>query len=117
MYGVIRTTTPVLPWIGEMKSTWRKCTSSIWRIFAVLLMSFYLLQCRAETNKNTFSSGENDEDEVDLDSLTDAELEAICTDRGFELLREKGADGAEVVYTHEDYVDAAMQCLAIEAEM
>uniref|UniRef100_A0A7S2ED33 Uncharacterized protein n=1 Tax=Ditylum brightwellii TaxID=49249 RepID=A0A7S2ED33_9STRA len=55
---------------------------------------------------------------VDLNDLSNAELEAICTDRGFELVRETD-DGTNesYTYTHEDYIDAARQCLQIEEEM
>ena len=63
------------------------------------------------------SSNEPENEEwIDLFDLTDVELEAICTDRGFELVRETLTHD-EIVYTHQDYVEAAQQCLAIEAEM
>jgi len=59
----------------------------------------------------------NDDEDDNLSELTNAELESICTTRGFELKRGQQEDGDNVVYTHQDYVDAARQCLAIEAEM
>lgn len=49
-------------------------------------------------------------DEIDLDSLSDLELEEICALRGFELVKEG-------VFSHADYVEAARQCLAIERDM
>jgi hypothetical protein len=49
-------------------------------------------------------------DEIELDSLSDQELEEICTLRGFELVKEG-------VFSHDDYVEAARQCLAIEQDM
>lgn len=49
-------------------------------------------------------------DEIDLDSLSDLELEEICALRGFELVKEG-------VFSHDDYVEAARQCLAIERDM
>jgi hypothetical protein len=49
-------------------------------------------------------------DEIDLDSLSDLELEEICALRGFELVKED-------VISHNDYVEAARQCLAIERDM
>lgn len=49
-------------------------------------------------------------DEIELDSLSDQELEEICTLRGFELVKEG-------VFSHDDYVEAARQCLAIERDM
>ena len=56
---------------------------------------------------------------VDLDSLSDAELEAICYDLGFELLNnvEDNVTGAKVEFTHKDYVEAARQCLAVKEQM
>lgn len=67
------------------------------------------------------SDGEGDDDDDfddeyydDLESMSDEELEEICTSRGFELARE--SDEA-VVYTHQDYVDAATECLQIEADL
>jgi hypothetical protein len=49
-------------------------------------------------------------DEIDLDSLSDLELEEICSLRGFELVKED-------ILSHDDYVEAARQCLAIERDM
>ena len=56
--------------------------------------------------------------QVDLNTLTNDELAAICTDRGFELVFElDDATEESLEYTHEDYVDAARECLKLEAEM
>lgn len=58
------------------------------------------------------------DDEVDLASLTDEELEEICTSRGFEVVKEKDEETGEFKkYSHEDYINAAKQCLDMEAEM
>ena len=58
-----------------------------------------------------------DEDK-NLEDMTDEELEEICTSRGFELVREFNATtGDLLVYTHQDYVDAASECLQIEADL
>ena len=58
------------------------------------------------------------EDEIDLESLTNEELEQICMMRGFELKKEVDTQtGKPVEYSHNDYVEAARQCLDIEAEM
>ncbi len=54
----------------------------------------------------------DDDDYIDLVDMTDDELEEICTSRGFELVREDGQ-----VYTHQDYVDAASECLQIETDL
>ena len=67
-------------------------------------------------------TSKDDDDWVNLDDLTDTELEAICTSRGFELvtddtIEENGKNKSGSEYTHQDYVEAAQQCLAIEKEM
>lgn len=56
---------------------------------------------------------------MDLHSLSDEELETICSVRGFELYEgEINEDtGNEFEFSHEDYVEAAKQCLAVEREM
>lgn len=55
---------------------------------------------------------------VDLAELSDAELENICITRGFELIPNTDPDTGEIlVFTHDDYVEAAQQCLEVEKEM
>jgi len=55
---------------------------------------------------------------VDLHALSNDELVAICTDRGFELVTDvDDATGEPLSYSHDDYVDAAHECLQLEAEM
>ena len=67
------------------------------------------------SSESTMKQGE---DEIDLESLTNEELEQICMMRGFELKKEVDAQtGKPVEYSHNDYVEAARQCLDIEAEM
>jgi hypothetical protein len=51
--------------------------------------------------------------DIDLYALSDAQLEEICTVRGFELVH----DDDDETFTHDDYVEAARQCLAIEEDM
>ena len=70
--------------------------------------------------------------DADLEKMTIIELERICLDRGFEVVqddssilvegkeREEGDYGAFTPpppLSHDDYVDAAKRCLAIEKEM
>jgi len=52
-----------------------------------------------------------------IKNLSNNELEAICTDRGFEIVKEGQQKSENSEYTREDYMHAASQCLAIEAEM
>lgn len=57
-------------------------------------------------------------DKDHLENMTIEELEGICTSRGFEVVKEIDQEtGQAKVYSHEDYVHAARQCLDIEAEM
>ena len=60
----------------------------------------------------------------DLEAMSKEELELICVERGFELIRGGDAttnsdndDDDDDELTHADYVDAAQRCLAIEREM
>ena len=51
--------------------------------------------------------------ERQLQKMTKEELEEICTERGFELIKDEidSSTGQPVVSTHQDHVDAAWQCL------
>ena len=57
--------------------------------------------------------------ESELQAMADEELELICTERGFALVVDEidPDTGKPYVFTHDDYVSAAQQCLAIEQEM
>ena len=71
------------------------------------------------TNQSNDAKNADDEDDyMDLANMMDQELEEICTSRGFELVRETDVTtGESLVYTHQDYVDAASECLQIEADL
>jgi len=58
-----------------------------------------------------------DDGDFDLEKMSKEELEAICTSRGFELVKEKSESGKLIEYSQQDFIEAAQQCLAIEAEM
>lgn len=59
-----------------------------------------------------------DYSQIDLHTLSDDELVAICTDRGFELVTDvDDATGEPLSYDHDQYVVAAQECLKLEAEM
>lgn len=56
--------------------------------------------------------------DIDLESLSIEELEDLCISRGFELVKEIDPDtGAQKEFSKDEYVEAARQCLEIEAEM
>lgn len=62
--------------------------------------------------------GGDDGQYYDLESMSDEELEEICTSRGFDLVRETDPDtGEPLEYTHRDFVDAASECLQIESDL
>lgn len=68
--------------------------------------------------ENEHGDAGRDGDYIDLDEMSDEELEDICKSRGFELVRELNATtGEPILYTHQDYVDAASECLQIEADL
>lgn len=75
-----------------------------------------LTQCKSESVINA----PVDEDDVGFvfEKMSKEELEAICTNRGFELVKETDSEtGKPVEYALQDFIEAAQQCLAIEAEM
>ena len=54
-----------------------------------------------------------------LKSMTAEELESICNKRGFEISTNEldPATGLSYELTHDDFVEAARQCLNVEQEM
>jgi hypothetical protein len=68
---------------------------------------------------STVSQEEHVYSEAELIEMTDAELEDICIQRGFELVKNEidPSTGEAYTLTHDDYVEAAQRCLAIEQEM
>lgn len=83
--------------------------------FFVLAILFAAVQSesqKANETSTTNDGDDHDEEYIDLVDMTDEELEKICTSRGFELIREDGQ-----VYDHQDYVDAASECLQIETDL
>ena len=71
--------------------------------------------------KNDDDDDDDDDDEVqfiNLSQLNNTALEQICHSRGFELIPNIDPRTNETLeFTHEDYVEAAQQCLDVEAEM
>ncbi len=77
-------------------------------IFLILILSS-IIECLTD---------EGVDGGLDLESMSNEELEDICIKRGFELVKEKDDDTGELkAYSHEDYINAAKQCLQIESEM
>ena len=54
-----------------------------------------------------------------LQMMSDEELESICLQRGFELVKDEIDEetGEPIQLTHDDFVEAAQRCIAIEEEM
>ena len=87
-------------------------------LFIFLLCSLTLLAAAEEaTTSTTTTKNDNDEEYYNLEAMTNEELEEICTSRGFELVHEIDENGKEIVYTHQDYIDAATECLQIEEDL
>ena len=90
-------------------------TKSCYQFHFLLILALLLASVEAQQQhpNTTISASTDDDDEyIDLVDLSDEDLEKICTSRGFDLVREEGQ-----VYTHQDYVDAASECLQIETEL
>lgn len=85
----------------------RSVSGKMFRLFLALLL---LLQI------STFAQ------QYDLESLytmTDSELERICHEMGFDLIRDELDEetGEKITFSHEDYVEAARQCLSIREQL
>ena len=57
--------------------------------------------------------------EEELQSMSNSELEQICLVRGFEVVQDDVDEttGTVISLSHDDFVEAAKKCLAIEREM
>ena len=88
-----------------------------------LILVFFLFSSKLRTTQGKEEEvievpvDEEDEGSV-LEKMSKEELEAICTSRGFELVKETDSEtGKPLEYSRKDYIEAAQQCLAIEEEM
>jgi hypothetical protein len=105
-------------------ATWtmaRRIISSIYSLVLFVLLLFVALSAADESvhsSESHVDDGSEQDDEIELEDMTNEQLEEICTSRGFELVRELNPiTGEPLVYTHQDYVDAASECLQIEADL
>ena len=72
----------------------------------------------SDSSSGSSTATPNDTKEsLDLESLSDAELEEICYKLGFRLHDEDELTGTKKEFTHADYVEAARQCLAVQDQM
>lgn len=97
--------------LSKMSSTF----ASICRLFAlalILLSSLSTVVVVGQQQQQQYT-------EAELQAMTAFQLEDICIQRGFELLKDEIDPATGEVYklSHDDYVEAAMKCLAIEQEM
>eukprot|EP00520_Triparma_pacifica_P001674 CAMPEP_0118640820 /NCGR_PEP_ID=MMETSP0785-20121206/4953_1 /TAXON_ID=91992 /ORGANISM="Bolidomonas pacifica, Strain CCMP 1866" /LENGTH=300 /DNA_ID=CAMNT_0006532225 /DNA_START=139 /DNA_END=1038 /DNA_ORIENTATION=+ len=76
--------------------------------YLVFLSVFF----KATADECTLSMALDDSNPCTLDDCSDAVLEECCLQRGFELARSSGVE-----FTHTEYVEAAKQCLELEAEL
>jgi len=83
------------------------------KLLLIILISIVIFSSYAQDDSII-----KEKDDIDLQSLTNEQLEEICTSRGFELVDEVDEQtGQPKEYSHDDYVNAAKQCLQIEGEM
>jgi hypothetical protein len=89
-----------------------------WLTLVLLVATLNLIHIHAnESGSSGNKQPTADDNASSLENLTNEELEAICTTRGFELVKELDENGKEKIFTRENYMDAARQCLDVEAEM
>ena len=100
----------VTPKIHTIKMTRRR-----WRLSIVLSSNVLLLLLTWCTTTKVVQSLLTSPRELErrLQKMSKEELEEICTERGFELIKDEidSSTGQPVVSTHQDHVDAAWQCL------
>ena len=95
---------------GRSRRCWLSCLkSSILFLVLILMIPSYA---------TTTTMGQSYTD-AELEAMTDEQLEQICVERGFALVLDEvdNTTGEIYKFTHEDFVTAAQQCLAIEQEM
>ena len=85
------------------------CILALWMNQSILPCASQQTQTADATQTQQLTTEEH------LLTLTNQQLEDICTERGFYLEPEEGFSVDD--YSHEEYVDAALQCLALEAEI
>jgi len=87
-------------------------------IILICSLSCPLAAAGEATTSTTTKNDDDNEEYYNLEAMTNEELEEICTSRGFELVHETDDNtGEEIVYTHQDYIDAATECLQIEEDL
>ena len=77
----------------------------------VFILIFSILHVAAQESSCTLELVLSADSPCTLEDLDDVVLEGVCLERGFELVQ----DGN--VFSHEQYVEAAKQCLELEAEV
>eukprot|EP00546_Thalassionema_frauenfeldii_P015468 CAMPEP_0178928676 /NCGR_PEP_ID=MMETSP0786-20121207/20062_1 /TAXON_ID=186022 /ORGANISM="Thalassionema frauenfeldii, Strain CCMP 1798" /LENGTH=379 /DNA_ID=CAMNT_0020604619 /DNA_START=217 /DNA_END=1356 /DNA_ORIENTATION=+ len=93
----------------------KQCTTAIVRIILLLVALMIAMTTTTVVAQSSVLTTTNSD--KDLEALSDGELEAICTNLGFQVIREDPETGAAIEQTHEHYVEAARQCLEIQKEM
>jgi hypothetical protein len=100
----------------------RSLSTSIFVVLTLALLA--VLPCFVVSSSTSLPEDNNPTGEdatrdqyIDLDGMSNEELEEICTSRGFQLDRGNIDDVDDIAYGHQYYVDAARECLQIETEM
>jgi len=89
--------------------------------FHVSLMRYTVLMMMTQKHHHMARSIDidsyiRDELGLDLESMSERELEQVCEDRGYEMVKDEIDEdtGKLLISSHDDYVDAAKQCLSIQ---
>ena len=94
------------------------CNNKLLISFTYICIFLLSLAATEEVTTSATTTKNDNEEYYNLEAMTNEELEEICTSRGFELVREIDDNtGEEIVYTHQDYIDAATECLQIEEDL
>ena len=103
-----------------MKSVSLLSLSTLFTLASLAVLPCYVVSSSTPLSEDDSPTGEDATREyeyIDLDGMSNEELEEICTSRGFQLDRGNIDDVDDIAYGHQYYVDAARECLQIEAEM
>jgi hypothetical protein len=89
-----------------------KSRSAVRSIFAKWILFGCFLLVTSVLGQDLYSESE-------LQALSNEELERLCSERGFELVKNDIDPTTGLIYelTPADYVEAAQRCVAIEQEM
>jgi hypothetical protein len=100
---------------GTRSKSSREVMGLFWMIGLLLMLTLIdprQRQCHGVMAQSSMIKSRHDL-ERRLQAMSDEDLEQLCIERGFELIKDEIDEetGLPVVSTHQDFVDAAWQCL------